>query len=81
MSHCIVIFDLSDFLKLRYSFCHSFDPAITDIEQLVPRAGEESVEWLTSFNHGVDTIFDSSADEDDDDDYDEEEDVFGLSFL
>ncbi|XP_012935952.1 eIF-2-alpha kinase GCN2 isoform X1 [Aplysia californica] len=52
----------------------SFDP-VGDVEHLVPRAGDESVEWLTSFDKGVNTLFDSSSDEED------EADVFGLSFL
>ncbi|GFR96851.1 eukaryotic translation initiation factor 2-alpha kinase 4 [Elysia marginata] len=53
----------------------SFDPVIGDVDNLVPRVGDESVEWLTSFDKGVE-IIDSSSDEEED-----EADVFGTSFM
>ncbi|KAK3700276.1 hypothetical protein RRG08_033554 [Elysia crispata] len=53
----------------------SFDPIIGDVDNLVPRVGDESVEWLTSFDKGSE-IIDSSSDEEED-----EADVFGTSFM
>ncbi|CAL1531308.1 unnamed protein product [Lymnaea stagnalis] len=52
----------------------SYDP-IADVEKLVPRAGDESVEWMTSFDAGKENM-DSSSSEDED-----EADVFGSSFM
>ena len=34
----------------------SFDPIIGDVDNLVPRVGDESVEWLTSFDKGKDVL-------------------------
>ncbi|BFZ11743.1 hypothetical protein BsWGS_14782 [Bradybaena similaris] len=53
----------------------SFDP-IGDIENLVPRATDESVEWATSFDKGAEKFQDSSSSEEED-----EADVFGSSFM
>ncbi|GFO47300.1 eukaryotic translation initiation factor 2-alpha kinase 4 [Plakobranchus ocellatus] len=60
---------------IRSNNC-SFDPIIGDVDNLVPRVGDESVEWLTSFDQGDEISIDSSDDEEED-----EADVFGTSFM
>ncbi|KAI8785191.1 eukaryotic translation initiation factor 2-alpha kinase 4 [Biomphalaria glabrata] len=72
--HIVKVIPLTKTPNLR-SASSSYDP-VNDIENLVPRAGDESVEWTTSFDPCAMTTIDSSSSSSED-----EADVFGTSFM